>query len=67
MSRLLIRNGRLIDPANRIDDKVDLLVDDGKIAAILPENHSLNDTDVLDASGKITIGREDSLTGSEKS
>lgn len=29
-----IRNGRVIDPANGIDDQVDVFVDDGRIAAI---------------------------------
>jgi len=31
---LLIKNGRIIDPANKIDEKLDLLVSDGKIAKI---------------------------------
>ena len=34
MSRILIRNGRIIDPANRIDITGDLLIRDGKIDQI---------------------------------
>ncbi len=34
MSRILIRNGHIIDPANRIDTIGDLLIRDGKIAQI---------------------------------
>ena len=34
MSRMLIRNGRIIDPANRVDTTGDLLICDGKIDRI---------------------------------
>ena len=34
MSRILIRNGRIIDPANRIDTTGDLLIRDGRIDRI---------------------------------
>lgn len=34
MSSTLIKNGRLIDPANGIDDNLDLLITDGKIAGV---------------------------------
>jgi len=33
-SKLLIRNGRIIDPANKVDKKADLLVVGEKIAEI---------------------------------
>ncbi|WLI88386.1 dihydroorotase [Massilia sp. R2A-15] len=32
--KLHIKNGRLIDPANKIDAKRDLFIDDGKVAAV---------------------------------
>ena len=34
MSRMLIRNGRIVDPANRVDTTGDLLICDGKIDRI---------------------------------
>jgi dihydroorotase len=34
MSRLLIRGGRLLDPATGLDEEGDLLVEDGRIAAV---------------------------------
>ena len=34
MSDLLIKNGRVIDPANGVDEKCDLLVVDGCIAEV---------------------------------
>ena len=32
--RLLIKNGRVLDPAQGIDGRMDLLIEDGKIAAL---------------------------------
>jgi len=34
MSAAIIRNGRVIDPANKRDEIVDLLIADGKIAPL---------------------------------
>ena len=34
MEKLLIRGGRVIDPANGVDRVADVLVEDGKIAAV---------------------------------
>ena len=34
MSSLLLKGGRLIDPANGLDETADLLLVDGKVAAI---------------------------------
>lgn len=34
MTRLLIRNGRLLDPASKLDRIADVLIQDGKVAAI---------------------------------
>ena len=31
MEKILIKNGRLVDPANNIDEKRDILIEDGKI------------------------------------
>ena len=48
--RLLIRGGRVIDPANRIDEYQDILLVDGKIAR-LGKNLPAEDAQVLDAGG----------------
>ena len=34
MSRILIRNGRVIDPSQRMDRVTNLLIDDGRIAGL---------------------------------
>ncbi|MBN2456923.1 MAG: dihydroorotase [Sedimentisphaerales bacterium] len=57
-SELLIKNGRVIDPANVIDKKCDVLIVDGKIAEVAEkiQNSKLktqNYGTVIDASGKL--------------
>ncbi len=47
MTSLLIKNGRVIDPANGVDAVRDVFVADGKIAA------SAENIEVIDAAGKI--------------
>jgi dihydroorotase len=51
MNRLVIRNGRVIDPANQIDRKADILVVEGKIAGI--GDYSAESGEILDATGLI--------------
>ena len=48
---LLIKNGRVIDPANNIDSKADILVIDGKIAEV--GSPDTDCTNVIDATGKL--------------
>src|SRR5436853_4804096 len=48
MSATIIRNGRVIDPANKRDQVVDLAIVDGKIAKSAPK-----DAEVIDAKGLI--------------
>jgi len=57
-SELLIRNGRVIDPANGVDKECDVLIVDGKIAEVgqLTQNLKLktqNHLTVIDAAGKL--------------
>ncbi len=55
MSEMIIKNGRVIDPANKLDKVSDIIIKDGKIAAIgedLADQVSENAT-VIDAKGKI--------------
>jgi len=47
---LLIKNGRVIDPANNIDGKFDILVKDGKIAEISPQISNDENCKIIDAS-----------------
>lgn len=49
--KLLIKGGRVIDPANNIDGEKDLLIEDGKVAEVLPPGQGPADAEVLDASG----------------
>ena len=55
MSSLLITGGRVIDPANRFDAPADVLLQDGKIAAIGPEAsaRATPETERLDATGLV--------------
>ena len=48
MKSLTIKNGRVIDPANGVDELRDVFVMDGKIASAAGK-----DAEVIDATGKI--------------
>jgi dihydroorotase len=50
--RTLIRGGRVIDPASRFDDIADVLIEDGRIAAI-GRDVSANDARVIDVTGRV--------------
>lgn len=50
---LLIKGGRLIDPANGIDDQLDLLVQDGKVGRIGKDLPAAESTETMDASGRV--------------
>lgn len=47
----MIQGGRVIDPANNIDDTLDVLIENGKIEAV--GKHLAADAEVIDASGMI--------------
>ena len=52
--KLLIKNGRLIDPANKIDGHHTLLIEDGFVAALDPGDGDLTGIDTeIDASGLV--------------
>ncbi|MBP2017117.1 dihydroorotase [Symbiobacterium terraclitae] len=53
MSTLLIRNGRLLDPASRVDRVADLLVVGGRIRAIGTDLPAPEGAAVIDATGKV--------------
>ena len=53
---ILITNGHIIDPANKVDGKFDLLVADGKIAKLgTPGSLPKNGVEAIDASGMIVV------------
>jgi dihydroorotase len=56
-SELLIKNGRVIDPANGIDKKCDVLVVDGNIAEVGKVGPQVEKSvqNVIDASGKLVV------------
>jgi len=55
MAALLLTGGRVVDPANRLDAKNDVLISNGKIAAIGPEaaKQAPRDTERIDVSGRV--------------
>lgn len=59
MDKYLIKGGHLIDPANGIDGKRDILISDGKVIKVLEKiNESdsiVNDVKVIDAVGKVVM------------
>jgi dihydroorotase len=52
-TELLIKNGRVIDPANGIDKKCDVLVVDGKISQVGRVNKAAKK--VIDAAGRLVV------------
>ncbi len=52
MERLILKGGRLIDPASGRDEIAEILIQDGKIVKISPEISS-RDAKLIDVSGKI--------------
>jgi dihydroorotase len=57
--KLLITNGRMVDPANRLNNILDLLIVDGKIAKVgaklLESLGTAKDSQIIDASGKLVL------------
>ena len=50
---LLLRGGRVVDPANRIDALQDVLIADGRIVRVGPALQAPEGTPVLDVAGKV--------------
>ena len=53
MTKLLIKNGHVVDPDSGQDDVLDVLIEDGRIAA-LDRAIEATDAEVKDASGLIS-------------
>ena len=52
--KLLIKNGRVVDPANNLDEILDILIKDSRIAKIAKNIQAQADK-IIDAAGKIVI------------
>ncbi|RLC69338.1 MAG: dihydroorotase, partial [Chloroflexi bacterium] len=50
--RLLIKNGRVIDPQSGIDDVLDILVEEGRVRGMAP-GIAAEDALIIPASGKL--------------
>ncbi len=48
---LLIKNGRVLDPASGTDARLDVLIDDGKIVELRPQIEEAGSMQVIDAAG----------------
>lgn len=55
MEKILIKNGRLIDPANNVDGKKDILIEDGKVKKVADFIAADSDTSEIDAAGKAVM------------
>ncbi len=53
MSRLLIRNGRVVDPSQSLDEGLDVLIEDGCVARVAERIDVPSDAEVLDAGGLV--------------
>jgi dihydroorotase len=51
--RTSIRNGRLIDPANGIEDQLDLHIEDGRVKAVGPAPSGFRAEQTIDADGQV--------------
>jgi len=53
---VLIKNGQVIDPANKVDEKLDILLSDGKIARLgKPGSIPAEGAQVVEASGRLVV------------
>ena len=53
---ILIKNGHVIDPANKVDEKLDILLSDGKIARLgKPGSIPEEGAQVVEASGRLVV------------
>jgi dihydroorotase len=52
---LVVRGGRVVDPARRLDAVMDVAVSQGRIAQILPLGSATDTAETLDATGKLVV------------
>lgn len=54
MTKLLIKNGIVVDPANNLEEKLDILISDNKIEKV-EKNISEKNAEIIDASGLVVM------------
>lgn len=53
---ILIKNGHIVDPANKVDEKLDVLVSDGRVSRLgKPGSLPANGNQVIDAAGQFVV------------
>lgn len=52
---ILLKNGRVIDPANSVDGPADVLLQDGRVARVFPGIVAPTDADTIDVAGKLVV------------
>jgi dihydroorotase len=52
---LVIRGGRVVDPARRLDSVMDVAVSGGRIAGVLPSGSATDVAEIVDATGKLVV------------
>ncbi|MDD5435035.1 MAG: dihydroorotase [Nitrospira sp.] len=52
---ILIKNGRIIDPVNNVDETADLLIEDGKIASVCRNISPSSKVETIDAAGQLVV------------
>jgi dihydroorotase len=53
VSRLLIRNGRVVDPSQDIDQGMDILLEDGRVAGMSERLDDPGDVEIVDVAGLV--------------
>ncbi len=52
---ILLKNGRVVDPANSVDGPSDVLLQDARIARVFPGIVSAEDVETVDVTGKLVV------------
>jgi dihydroorotase len=52
---IIIKNGRLIDPASKTDDKLDIVIENNKIKDIAGNIHPIEGDEVIDVKGSLIL------------
>ncbi|MBI5206263.1 MAG: dihydroorotase [Candidatus Firestonebacteria bacterium] len=53
--QILIKNGRVIDPANNIDEQLSILIEDSKINTVSKNIKPSSGAKIIDAAGKVVV------------
>ncbi|MCP4717026.1 MAG: dihydroorotase, partial [Deltaproteobacteria bacterium] len=53
--KLIIKNGRVIDPVGGIDEQLDILAEDGRICQVAKDIPRPDDAEEIDAAGRIVV------------